>query len=101
MGKGWNTAVLTFEDSGFSGPLRCMHHFRKRKSMDFIKQLIFRRPKQGSELLSLERSSVEDTRLGCFWSCCPWINALYRRKDIFQLCLAEFFHAFAELGGTS
>lgn len=45
LSKCCNTAVLTFEDSGFSGPLRCMHHFRKRNPMDFIKQMIFRRPK--------------------------------------------------------
>lgn len=36
-----------------------------------------------------------------FWSSCPWINALYRRKYIFQLYLSEFFHAFTELGGRS
>lgn len=51
-----------------------------RGTLDFNKQLIFRRTKQGSELLSLERSRVQDTRLGCFWSCCPWIDALKEGK---------------------
>lgn len=32
MSKCWNHDVLILEDSGFSRPLRCMHHFRKRNS---------------------------------------------------------------------
>ena len=70
MSKCWNNAVLTSEDQKrFSELLRGVHDFRRKDIMSLNKQLIFRRQKWSSGLLTLESSSIPDARLGCFWNC--------------------------------